>query len=255
LPRKPASIKLIGGASAPPRDMADPAQPPGSPHSSTPAELVARIEAEREGGPFLLYRDGDGNQRIFALRDSASRLSVGRTAGADLRIDWDDNVSRVHAELASVGAEWTISDEGLSRNGSYINGERVAGRRRLRDGDAIRVGETTLVYRAPGQAEPDSTALGDGLPTAAQVSPARRRVLIALARPFRGSSGFSTPASNRQIADELYLSVEAVKTHLRGLFELFEIQHLPQNQKRTRLVERAFLAGVISERDLTGSGG
>jgi DNA-binding CsgD family transcriptional regulator len=223
---------------------------PGSLHSSTPAELVERIQAERAGEPFLLYRDGGGEQRIFSLGDRPERISIGRADGADLRIDWDDNVSRVHAELARVGMEWTLADDGLSRNGSYIDGERVTGRRRLRDGQVIRFGETSLLYRDPREAGRDSTALGSSLPTAANISPAKRRILIALARPFRAGSGFSTPASNREIADELYLSVDAVKTHLRGLFELFGVQHLPQNQKRTRLVERAFLAGVITERDL-----
>ena len=41
-----------------------------------------------------------------------------------------------------------------------------------------------------------------------------------------------------------------VKAHLRVLFAKFGIEQLPQNQKRTRLVERAFLSGVISEHDL-----
>jgi hypothetical protein len=44
--------------------------------------------------------------------------------------------------------------------------------------------------------------------------------------------------------------VDAVKTHLRVLFAKFGIEQLPQNQKRIRLVERAFYAGLITERDL-----
>jgi hypothetical protein len=46
------------------------------------------------------------------------------------------------------------------------------------------------------------------------------------------------------------LSVDAVKTHLRVLFAKFGVERLPQNQKRIRLVERAFYGGVVSERDL-----
>ena len=144
-----------------------------------------------------------------------------------------------------------LADDGLSRNGSYINGERVTSRRRLRDGDVIRVGSTPLVYHNPVSPRPDSTARASSLSlTVGQLSPVKRRVLIALARPFRERAGFATPASNQQIADELYLSVEAVKTHLRGLFDLFAVEKLPQNQKRAKLVERAFTAGVITERDL-----
>ena len=49
-------------------------------------------------------------------------------------------------------------DDGLSRNGTYVNGERVNGRRRLRDGDRIVFGETPVTFRSPADAEADSTA-------------------------------------------------------------------------------------------------
>ena len=61
---------------------------------------------------------------------------------------------------------------------------------------------------------------------------------------------YATPASNQQVAGELFLSVDAVKTHLRTLFQKFHIEDLPQNQKRAKLVERAFALGIVSRRDL-----
>jgi predicted ArsR family transcriptional regulator len=82
------------------------------------------------------------------------------------------------------------------------------------------------------------------------LSDAQRRVLVALCRPFKDSSGYVTPATNQQIADELFLSIDAVKTHLRALFAKFEIEDLPQNQKRVRLVELALTNGIVSPRDL-----
>ena len=51
---------------------------------------------------------------------------------------------------------------------------------------------------------------------------------------------------------ELFLTVEAVKTHMRTLFQRFDIEDLPQNAKRTRLVELAFETGAVSPRDLAG---
>ncbi|MGZ4271301.1 MAG: FHA domain-containing protein, partial [Solirubrobacteraceae bacterium] len=51
-------------------------------------------------------------------------------------------------------------------------------------------------------------------------------------------------------ASELFLSVDAVKSHLRALFARFGIEHLPQNQKRSRLVAEALQSGVIATRDL-----
>jgi DNA-binding NarL/FixJ family response regulator len=75
-------------------------------------------------------------------------------------------------------------------------------------------------------------------------------VLIALCRPFKHGAAFAVAATNQQIADELFLSVEAIKTHLRALFEKFGVDDLPQNRKRLALVERALQSGLISERDL-----
>ena len=50
--------------------------------------------------------------------------------------------------------------------------------------------------------------------------------------------------------DELFLSVDAVKGHLRALFEKLEVENLPHNQKRVRLVERALESGVLGIREL-----
>jgi pSer/pThr/pTyr-binding forkhead associated (FHA) protein len=224
-------------------------QNPERPHSSSPAELKERMDAERAGRPFLLFRDDTRAQRIFLLPDSP-HVTIGRGPDNDLAVPWDERVSRVHAELVRLGKEWTVVDDGLSRNGSYLNGERVSGRRRLRDGDLLRIGETAIVFRAPAEDGPASTVFASTMPAAADVSAAKRRVLVELARPYHGSTGFATPATNQQIADALFLSVDGVKTHLRGLFELFGVQHLPQNEKRAKLVEHALLAGVITERDL-----
>jgi hypothetical protein len=71
-------------------------------------------------------------------------------------------------------------------------------------------------------------------------------VLVALCRPFKETSGYVTPATNQQIAAELFLSVDAVKTHLRALFAKFWVEQLPQNQKRVRLVELA-LTGAVTQ--------
>jgi hypothetical protein len=149
-----------------------------------------------------------------------------------------------------VGDDWALVDDGLSRNGSFVNGLRITGRRRLMDGDTLRIGKTVLVYCDPERGKSRTTAGQDKHPTAESVSDAQRRVLVALCRPYKGSAGFAAPASNRQIAEELVISLDAVKTHLRALFYMFGISHLPQNQKRARLVERAFSAGFVTERDL-----
>jgi pSer/pThr/pTyr-binding forkhead associated (FHA) protein len=221
---------------------------PIDPHSASPAELRDRIQADGLGGPYLLFRDGEGEQRIVALQ--AERMTVGRAPGCELALSWDGKVSGTHAQLELIGrSSWTVTDDGLSRNGSYVNGERVRQRRRLEDGDVLLFGDTSILFRSPPH-EVEETIPAVRESKVVQLSPAQRRVLIALCRPFRDDDGFATPASNQQIADELVLSVEAVKTHLRALFERFDVGDLPRQTKRAELVKRAFQLGAISPRDL-----
>jgi hypothetical protein len=78
-------------------------------------------------------------------------------------------------------------------------------------------------------------------------------VLVALARPRATGGPYAPPATNKEIADELVMSVEAVKTHMRALFQKFAVGDLPQNQKRARVVELALESGVVGERDFEES--
>jgi pSer/pThr/pTyr-binding forkhead associated (FHA) protein len=218
-------------------------------HQHSPAELKAQLEVERRGFPFLVYRDREGAQRIVEIGDR-ERLTVGRSAGSDLCLDWDRDVSRLHATLERVADQWMLVDDGVSRNGSFVNSALVQGRRRLADCDRLRFGRTTLTFRAPGAARGHTTLESEGSVTAVKLTDAQRRVLIALARPYAGGHTFATPVGNQQIANELFLSIAGVKTHLRTLFDKFGVEDLPQNQKRARLVELALQSGAITERDL-----
>ena len=87
------------------------------------------------------------------------------------------------------------------------------------------------------------------------VSPARdvrltdtqRAILIALCRPCVGEGRFATPASNSEIAAQVFLSVDAVKAHLRALYRKFGVDPLPHNQKRARLVEIVLDSNLLGE--------
>ena len=221
---------------------------PIGPHLSTPAELQARLSADREGTPFLVYRDGAQRQVIHRLPAAAERITIGRSADCDVGLAWDPDVSRVHAQLERVGPAWVLVDDGLSRNGSFVGGERVAGRRRLRDGDRLCFGETPMIYRAPASGEQASTRNVLATGRAVAVTPTQHRILVALCRPVRDSP-FGTPAPNRAIAAELHLSVDAVKSQLRTLFERFGLEALPQNEKRARLAALALMQGIVTMRD------
>ncbi len=222
----------------------------GAPPLPSPVELKAKIEALRAGATFLLYRDGAGQQQIFPLAADCDRVTVGRGPTSDLRVDWDAEVSRLHAELRRLGDAWTIEDDGLSRNGTHVNGSRLVGRRRLGDGDVVRFGHTVATFHQPEAAALAETDIAPEVLERVSLSNAQRRVLVALCRPFKDATGYGTPATNQQIAAELFVSVDAVKTHLRALFAKFSVADLPQNQKRLRLVELALRSGVVTVRDL-----
>ena len=154
------------------------------------------------------------------------------------------------AQLERVGRDWVLVDDGLSRNGTFLNGERLVGRHRLHDGDVLLVGGTSMTYRADRAVRSSETMVADDVVTLLSLSPTQRQVLEALCRPYKAKTPYATPATNQAIAGELYLSVEAVKTHLRTLFHKFGVEDLPQNQKLAKLVELAFRSGLVSERTL-----
>ena len=208
----------------------------------SPRELAERLEAERRGTPFLLYLDESRQQHIVELVPGQA-LTIGREPDSEVRLDWDSEVSRAHAMLERVGSAWTLIDDGLSRNGSFVNGRRVHGRRRLDDGDAIVVGRTLIVFVATDGQVRTTVTTTTGAPPA--LSPAQQRVLDALCRPAI-EGPLSTPASNREIAAELFIGVETVKSHMHALFDLFEVPDMPQNRKRAELVRLAFERGAIS---------
>jgi len=217
-------------------------------HSLSPAELASLLEAERGGGSFLAYRDGAGDLRLGPL-DGVTTATIGRGEHNDFVFAWDAEVSRTHTQLELIGGEWTLVDDGLSRNGSFVNGERLVGRRRLEDGDVVRLGSTSIVFRAAGFAT-ESTAVAAA---AAQVrlTDGERRVLVALCRPMAQPGSSAVPAGNREIAEELNLTPDGVKTHIRALFAKLGIEDLPQYRKRTELARRALDSGLVSRSDLS----
>jgi pSer/pThr/pTyr-binding forkhead associated (FHA) protein len=211
------------------------------------SELKARIEAERSGQPFLLYTDGEGRQQLFSFAPGVAEASIGRERSTDIVLGWDAEVSRLHARLERAEEDWTVVDDGLSSNGTFVNDRRISGRVRLNDGDTLRLGATSMTFRAPPAGRQAGAAAPGESPAEVDLSTTQRRVLAALCRPYRDGTG---PAGDEQIAEELFLSVDSVRTHLMVLFAKLGVDQVPRDQQRIRLVEKAVYDGLISERDL-----
>lgn len=103
----------------------------------------------------LIVNDGPGAQRLLRL-DARQRLTLGRDPSNDITLPEDATVSRLHALLERIHGSWILSDDGVSSNGTFCNEERVR-RRRLKDGDVLRLGDTLLVFRDPRSAAQDGT--------------------------------------------------------------------------------------------------
>lgn len=84
----------------------------------------------------------------------AGAATIGRTRECEVMIA-DGAASRQHARIVPEAGGWWIEDLG-SANGTRRNDDRVVGRMRLRNGDAIRIGTAEIVFhcseREAGQA-------------------------------------------------------------------------------------------------------
>ena len=146
---------------------------------ASPEDLEARREAEKSGSPFLLLRDDERVQQIVPLDARSGSVTVGRRKEADVPLAWDPEVSRLHAELEYKAGDWTLCDDGFSQNGTFVNGLRIHGRRRLSDGDLVRIGQTSIAFCDPGLSGLGVTLAPGELGIAPKFSEQQQRILRA----------------------------------------------------------------------------
>jgi hypothetical protein len=218
-------------------------------HSHDDQSAIA--EAERRGLPFLQLRDDGGALHFVHLAARRSSYTIGRRDEADVALPWDREVSRLHAELKRMAGEWTISDDGLSQNGTYVNETRLIGRRRLADRDLIRVGRTSLEFRAPIAAVSAMTLLPGELSAATALSEQQHQVLRELCRPLARDGDGAKPASDDEIASLLGFELGVVETEMLGLYGAFGVDDLPPEEARADIAAAALGSGLVSFEDLS----
>lgn len=213
------------------------------------AEHEARLAAERLGLPFLVFRDGTGRQRIFPLERGRRSVTIGRRDEADVSLPWDPECSRLHAELELRAGEWTISDDGLSQNGTWVNELRLVGRRRLADGDDVRVGRTHLIYANPVALGIGPTLVPGELSATPRFSEQQQRLLRGLCRPLMGDGDGVDPASDAEIARVTGIPRQTVTTELDHLTRALGLDEGPAEIRRRELALLALRSGLVATED------
>jgi DNA-binding CsgD family transcriptional regulator len=171
----------------------------------------------------------------------AGRLTLGTDPANDLALPADPTLSRLHAVLERYEAGWCVRDLG-SRNGTFVNGQRIWSERPLRPGDELRVGATRLVYRGDEPAGGQGTQASEPAP---ELTRREREVLVVLCRTVLAGEAFTEPASIREIAEALVVTEAAVKQHLAHLYDKFGVQGGGE-RRRVRLANEALRRGAVT---------
>jgi len=192
---------------------------------------------------------------VITLREDVT--TVGRGSWVDVQLS-DPSVSRLHAEIIRRGPYAYVTDLGLSRNGTRVNGRLVA-RRVLQDGDVLTFGSARCRIGGLG-AEDCAADVELRRPVSPELTRRESDVVTSLCRPALSDEAFVAPATAREIAADLVVTEAAVKQHLLRLYQKFRIPEGPN--RRVRLANEVVALGLVrplppAERpdQLAGTGG
>ncbi|KUI20293.1 peptide-binding protein [Mycobacterium sp. GA-1285] len=178
---------------------------------------------------------------------SGQRVTLGKASTNAVSLEHDETVSRLHAVLENLGFAWSIRDLG-SRNGTYLNGERITAERVLRSGDEVRLGKSRLIFwevrdRGDGRLD-EETVTAQAVEPPPRLTRRELDVLVVLCRPLVSEDPFPEPASVRRMAGELFVTEAAVKQHLQNLYDKFAIP--AEGDRRVRLANEALRRGAVT---------
>jgi len=177
---------------------------------------------------------------------SGQRVTIGKASTNEVSLEHDSTVSRVHAVLDNLGFSWSVRDVG-SRNGTYLNGEKISAERVMRSGDELRVGKSRLIFweaREGDEAIADATVSVAPAELPPRLTRRELEVLLVLCRPLVSDDPFPEAISVRRMAQELFVSEAAVKQHLQNLYDKFAIPS--EGERRTRLANEAVRRGAVT---------
>jgi pSer/pThr/pTyr-binding forkhead associated (FHA) protein len=197
---------------------------------------------------FLVYQDGEDKEKVFPL-ERRRTVTIGRRDEADISLPWDPECSRLHAQLELRAGEWTITDDGLSQNGTWVNELRLYGRRRLADGDIVRVGRTLVTFSQPEAVGIGPTLVPGELSATPRFSEQQQRILRELCRPLFGDGEGLKPTSDEDIAAALGIALGTVTIELDHLTRALGLQDMPHAASRAEVALLALRSGLVGADD------
>jgi tRNA A-37 threonylcarbamoyl transferase component Bud32 len=179
---------------------------------------------------------------VEVLPLTGGTVSIGRAATNDVALPEDNQVSRLHAALERLAGGWCVRDLG-SRNGTFLNGERLTDARALRHGDEVRVGGSRLTYRqdaAGWELTYTATSAADRAPA---LAPAEKALLVRLV----AAAGATSPPPS---APGLAAAFAGHEDALRGLTAKFGLGP----DALSALADEAVRRGAVTPADLRRTG-
>lgn len=167
----------------------------------------------------LEIQDGAARRTVMV---SGPEARIGRDPEVEVLLSGDASVSRVHAFLRTTTPGWVLVDAG-SRNGTRVNGQRLAVPHLLVPGDRVSIGQFVLVPRSGDEDRYIETVAADQviverIQRATGLSPREIEVLRQVA----------TGATDEAIAQRLFISVKTVHSHLDRLRDKTGLRRRPE---------------------------
>ena len=110
------------------------------------ADIYKKIALGQIRGHVMVVAGPDKGKGVELLADAA--ITVGREKNHTLNLS-DHGVSHHQCEIHVEGAQVVIADIG-SRNGTYVNNQKIGEKQALENCDIITVGQTKMLVTLPG---------------------------------------------------------------------------------------------------------